>query len=378
MTDSKRRSTVTKPFEEFTFCEEFTSPIDTLFTPLQKVRSPICALFTEHSVKFLEAKILEKPSDFPSMVKLRMKDFLKFVEEGVPISGEDAKSLMCGVWLSPCFVHSLAAAIDYHDDMIGSVMCYSNQVSVADRTAHMEADPYFKLSVMCLKEPTSTSTFLRLFLSILIGHWGDEGLLRVLDQKMGKNVFGRRLDIIAKGKARAIERAGKVDEIEDFSYVIEDVSHAKDMEPLRKLMVDRYGPREDIDIEALLEKIKKDLSNLLSISQNYLGYDGKKTEIFVSVAFALAVGSLFWVEDHEIAWIDGEVIVASRDDFKKIEKLSGMLHCLDNHSSSKHVYYAEDRKMAASYRELETRKNRVQELERIYMDAERIAGINLF
>ncbi|GFP80874.1 probable U3 small nucleolar RNA-associated protein 11 [Phtheirospermum japonicum] len=81
---------------------------------------------------------------------------------------------------------------------------------------------------------------------------------------------------------------------------------------------------------------------------------------------------------------------------KKIEKLSGMLHCLDNHSSSKHVYYVEDRdeareqlakvpgergnpifedlpkdikrKTAASYRELETRKNRVQELEKIYMD----------
>ncbi|KAK6124871.1 hypothetical protein DH2020_041405 [Rehmannia glutinosa] len=105
---------------------------------------------------------------------------------------------------------------------------------------------------------------------------------------------------------------------------------------------------------------------------------------------------------------------------KKIEKLSGMLHSLDNHSSSKHVYYADDsdldqmyivvlllstfylsslsqhwdeareiqakvsedrknptfedlpkdikRKTAASYRELEARKNRVQELEKIYMD----------
>ncbi|GER52530.1 U3 small nucleolar RNA-associated protein 11 [Striga asiatica] len=83
---------------------------------------------------------------------------------------------------------------------------------------------------------------------------------------------------------------------------------------------------------------------------------------------------------------------------KKIERLSGMLHYLDddNHSSNKHVYYAEDRdearelrskvpenrgkpffkdlpkdiqrKTAASYRELEARKNRVQELEKIYMD----------
>ncbi|CAA0812809.1 Probable U3 small nucleolar RNA-associated protein 11 [Striga hermonthica] len=81
---------------------------------------------------------------------------------------------------------------------------------------------------------------------------------------------------------------------------------------------------------------------------------------------------------------------------KKVEKLSGMLHCLDNSSLSKHVYYAEDRdearelqskvqenrgnpslkdlpkdiqrKMAASYRELEVRKNRVKELEKIHMD----------
>ncbi|GFP95001.1 probable U3 small nucleolar RNA-associated protein 11 [Phtheirospermum japonicum] len=35
---------------------------------------------------------------------------------------------------------------------------------------------------------------------------------------------------------------------------------------------------------------------------------------------------------------------------KKIEKLSGMLHCLDNHSSSKHVYYAEDRDEAREQR----------------------------
>ncbi|KAL3632536.1 U3 small nucleolar RNA-associated protein 11 [Castilleja foliolosa] len=30
---------------------------------------------------------------------------------------------------------------------------------------------------------------------------------------------------------------------------------------------------------------------------------------------------------------------------KKIEKLSGMLHCLDNHSLGKHVYYAENRRL---------------------------------
>ncbi|KAL6523271.1 U3 small nucleolar RNA-associated protein 11 [Orobanche gracilis] len=92
----------------------------------------------------------------------------------------------------------------------------------------------------------------------------------------------------------------------------------------------------------------------------------------------------------------GYVLQKLQAEKKKIEKLSGMLHCLDNQSPSKHVYYAEDReeareiqakvpekrgnvafeclpknikrKTAASYRELEARKNRVHELEKIYMD----------
>ncbi|KAL9440609.1 hypothetical protein AB3S75_019305 [Citrus x aurantiifolia] len=81
---------------------------------------------------------------------------------------------------------------------------------------------------------------------------------------------------------------------------------------------------------------------------------------------------------------------------QKIEKLNTMLHSLDSNLSSRHVYYAEDReeakeikyisgrkatllvfddipdhinrKTAASYRELEGRKKRVQELEKLFMD----------
>ncbi|KAL3622276.1 hypothetical protein CASFOL_033687 [Castilleja foliolosa] len=167
-------------------------------------------------------------------------NFLCFVEEGVPISIEGGKSLLCGVWLNPGFVHPLAATIGYNTDMIDSVMANSNQESVADRIAHMEADPYFKPAML-------------LFLSILIGHWGDGGLLRVLDQIMGKSVFGRRLDMFAKMKAAAIERTGKKLEVERFSFVIEDISHVKDMEPLRQLLVERYGPREDINVKAILK-----------------------------------------------------------------------------------------------------------------------------
>ncbi|XP_073037330.1 probable U3 small nucleolar RNA-associated protein 11, partial [Primulina eburnea] len=81
---------------------------------------------------------------------------------------------------------------------------------------------------------------------------------------------------------------------------------------------------------------------------------------------------------------------------KKIERLNGMLHSLDNQSSSKHVYYAGNREEArqvrkkvseqgkpsafkdlpkvilrktdSSYRELEARKKQLKELEKIYTD----------
>ncbi|GFP91112.1 hypothetical protein PHJA_001255200 [Phtheirospermum japonicum] len=295
MTDSKRRLTVTDTYE-FNFCEDVISPIDTLFAYCEEDISPdklftfcdkdsslIYRLFNEHPVKLLEAEILKNQSDFLDTAKHHMKGFLKLVEDGHPISGDDAKSLLRGVWLNPCFVRSLGVAIVEDRDLIGSVVCYSNQDSVADRMANMEADPYFKSSVMGLNEPTSTSTFLRLFLSILIGHWGDESLLTELDNRMGKYVFGRRLDMIAKTRASIIERAGKENVIDEFSFYIEDASHAKDLEPLRQLMISKYGQREDIDIEAILEEIKPELSNLLSISQNHLGYDGKKTNIEISL-----------------------------------------------------------------------------------------------
>ncbi|KAL7097790.1 hypothetical protein ACP275_10G165000 [Erythranthe tilingii] len=94
----------------------------------------------------------------------------------------------------------------------------------------------------------------------------------------------------------------------------------------------------------------------------------------------------------------GYILQKLQSEKKKIEKLSSVLHMhgLDSGSSSKHVYYAEDRdeareiqasvaenkenptsedlpkdikrKIAVSYRELETRKGRVKELEKIYME----------
>uniref|UniRef100_A0A5B7BV19 U3 small nucleolar RNA-associated protein 11 n=1 Tax=Davidia involucrata TaxID=16924 RepID=A0A5B7BV19_DAVIN len=92
----------------------------------------------------------------------------------------------------------------------------------------------------------------------------------------------------------------------------------------------------------------------------------------------------------------GYVLQKVQSEKKKIEKLTAMLHSLDNQPSTRHVYYAEDRedakeiqlrtskggivlasedlpyhikrKTAASYRELEARKSRVNELEKLYMD----------
>uniref|UniRef100_A0A5B7BR76 U3 small nucleolar RNA-associated protein 11 n=1 Tax=Davidia involucrata TaxID=16924 RepID=A0A5B7BR76_DAVIN len=92
----------------------------------------------------------------------------------------------------------------------------------------------------------------------------------------------------------------------------------------------------------------------------------------------------------------GYVLQKVQSEKKKIDKLTAILHSLDNRPSSRHVYYAEDRedakerqlrtsrggevlafgdvpahikrKTAASYRELEARKGRVNELEKLYMD----------
>ncbi|KAL3622273.1 hypothetical protein CASFOL_033684 [Castilleja foliolosa] len=255
MTDSQRRSTLTEPIEGFTFCEEgVTSDIDKLFTPFAECPSAIWSLFHERSLRLMVAKILKSQSDFLAIAKLHMTYFLKFFEERVPISIEAGNRLLCGVWLNPGFIHPLAAALDNNFNLIGSVMIYSNQDSVSDRVTHMEADPYFKLAMMDLKKPISPFTFLRLFVSILIGYWGDKGLLRVLDQVMGKNIFGWQLDLSAERKATATERAREKVEIERFSFVIEDIGNVKDMEPLRQLLVERYGPREDVDVEAILEE----------------------------------------------------------------------------------------------------------------------------
>ncbi|KAK9062454.1 hypothetical protein SSX86_019640 [Deinandra increscens subsp. villosa] len=90
----------------------------------------------------------------------------------------------------------------------------------------------------------------------------------------------------------------------------------------------------------------------------------------------------------------GYILQKLQSEKKKIERLTATLHSLDSQPSNKHVYYADDRedakrilsetksagglpafedlpdkikrKTAASYRELEARRNRVQQLETVY------------
>ncbi|KAL3615436.1 hypothetical protein CASFOL_041097 [Castilleja foliolosa] len=179
MTGSKSESTVTEPAFEFTFCKEgVTSDIDRVFSTFEgRQHSPIYISFEARSVDFMVSKILEKPPGFKEFVataKLRMKAFLKFVEEEVWISNEDEKSLLREVWLDPCFFGSLAAAIDYNNDIVHLILSHlpEDTVDVAARVDRMKADPNFVNSVRGLKKRTSRRTFLSVILkyfTLLLG-----------------------------------------------------------------------------------------------------------------------------------------------------------------------------------------------------------------
>ncbi|KAL4274034.1 hypothetical protein GQ457_13G007790 [Hibiscus cannabinus] len=92
----------------------------------------------------------------------------------------------------------------------------------------------------------------------------------------------------------------------------------------------------------------------------------------------------------------GYILQKLQSERKKVEKLTAVLHSVDNHPFNRHIYYAEDReesrelqsqasesrvtppsgdipdhikrKTAVSYRELEARKSRVNQLEKLYME----------
>ncbi|XP_018509728.1 probable U3 small nucleolar RNA-associated protein 11 isoform X2 [Brassica rapa] len=64
----------------------------------------------------------------------------------------------------------------------------------------------------------------------------------------------------------------------------------------------------------------------------------------------------------------GYVFQKWQSEKNKIDKLTASLQCTEEQPSRRHVYFAEDRKMDRSYRDLEARKSRAKDLEKLYMD----------
>ncbi|KAL3655626.1 hypothetical protein CASFOL_000022 [Castilleja foliolosa] len=291
----RKRSTVT---EEFTFEEGVTSPIDTYFdTPLiiknySLPASNIDFLYYRRDLKFMVDKILENPSGLLTTVEDCMRAFLKLFEE-VPISSECKRSLLLGVWLDPCFLHSLSAAIDYDYTIIRPVVYVSTQNSVAERIKCMKDDQCFFETLNDLKSPTSKSTFLRLFLSILFGHWTDRGLLRVLDLLMGKSIFGKRLDLIFEHKARVEKgmEALKLVGVNDVSLEGDDVTFEGKMAlEITQFLLSAQSTDAKVrnKAETALGQFRdQNLADFLLSLSDELSNDGKHTEYRIFAGIVL-------------------------------------------------------------------------------------------
>ncbi|KAL3613949.1 hypothetical protein CASFOL_042023 [Castilleja foliolosa] len=262
MGSKKMRSTLSGPAivttGQFTFCDNgVICPLDKYFENIFNTKSGslLGSLYNRYYLTIMVNKIFEDPSDFLATAKICMSGLLKLVEERVPISDECAQSLFVGVWLDPRFLYSFSEAIE-HGSIISDVLRNTTQNSLDDRIASMFADEFFEETVRLLKCPTSVNTFVRFFLSILLGHWADKYMLKVCDLLMGKNVFGMRIELRDLDRARAEKIYGlKPDEVHKFSFEVDDIMSVKeDMEPVKQLLAKKYGSREDVDIESLTLK----------------------------------------------------------------------------------------------------------------------------
>ncbi|GFP94994.1 hypothetical protein PHJA_001643800 [Phtheirospermum japonicum] len=85
--------------------------------------------------------------------------------------------------------------------------------------------------------------------------------------------------LIARARDIDNARAGMEDVVERFSYFIEDANQAMSG------LVSKYDPPGNMDIEAIVEEVKSDLSNLVDIIQRPMphNYDGKKARINISI-----------------------------------------------------------------------------------------------
>ncbi|GFP94993.1 hypothetical protein PHJA_001643700 [Phtheirospermum japonicum] len=167
-----------------------------------------------------------------------VEHLLEFLKDGFTISSaylNEFYSIVREVWLNPRFAHCLRATIEKNRDPIGLILSYAKQDSPTDRMACMEADPCFKPCLMAMNSATR-NTILRLI---------------ELDKRMEKNVFERRMALIARARDIDNARAGMEDVVERFSYFIEDANQAM---------------------------VKSDLSNLVDIIQRPMphNYDGRR------------------------------------------------------------------------------------------------------
>ncbi|XP_050138145.1 probable U3 small nucleolar RNA-associated protein 11 [Malus sylvestris] len=131
----------------------------------------------------------------------------------------------------------------------------------------------------------------------------------------------------------------------------------------------------------------KSTSTMLSVRKRII----RRRRLYGSRANKYTPEELLLMKTQDIGYIFQKV----QSEKKKTEKLTATLHSLDNWPSSRYVYFAEDRKeareiqscpksgkmpvsedipdrikrkTAGSDRELEGRRKRVNELEKIYMD----------
>ncbi|KAL3621489.1 hypothetical protein CASFOL_036401 [Castilleja foliolosa] len=247
----------------FKFKEGITSSIDKYFEEgpvydyLKHPDPIIHHFFWREGIKLMTNIILGGQSDLFTTLfttaEVCMGHFLNLFENSVPLPSSCVKSLLHGVWIDPLFRASLYEAMDSDCTFVTMFMAYSTQESVTDRTKRMEADIHFPNTLKKLKDPTSESTFLRLFLSILISYWTDDRMLRMLDLLKGKIIFTNRMDI----RNRCRERIAKE------KMVKLKLAGGEEMEPLKQLLDEKYGSCEDTDIERLALKMKPMVNNLL-------------------------------------------------------------------------------------------------------------------
>ncbi|GFP79514.1 hypothetical protein PHJA_000094900 [Phtheirospermum japonicum] len=220
--------------------------------PPRGPQTPIAILKDDFAIKAL-AEILVNSDELVQKAKQ--------ILAGIPKCGrgvEKFSNVVHEFWLSRCFINGLCQAIE-------------------------GADPLFKPSLTSLESAATTTTdIMRVFLSILIGYWGDKGELTKLDEAMGKADFGKRMSLMAYIREEE-KKKGKAPE------------ERENLESVRQWLVSKYGNDNNVDIDALHEKLNNMLESvpIVSIRSQLLSnlkiglqaglYDGKMALVHLRV-----------------------------------------------------------------------------------------------